>query len=261
MNISRIDKILILCSLYILVNLTGGFAISGTPETLFLEANSFYENNDYHESEKVYKKILDYGIENELVYYNLGNACFKQNRIGEAILYYERALELSPHDQEIKENLAYANTLKYDKVEMNEESPPMKLIKRLHHFFNLNTQLLLIVLLFYFFSFSGISLFLKRRKGKEADFSLLIMSLLAVLLFIFVLSAGIKIYHKEYSYFGIVLVEKVDVLSGPGETNAILFPMHEGLKVKIRDEREGWYQISLPNGLNGWIKKDTIGVV
>lgn len=243
------------------IPLCGGFAASGTAEAIFLEANAFYENDEYRQSEESYKKILHYGIKNELVYYNLGNACFKQNKIGEAILYYEKAIALSPDDRNIEENLFYVNTLKYDRVEREEESPPVKFIKRLHHFFSLNAQLFFIVILFYLLSLFGVSWFLKRRKGEEADFSILSVTLLGFLLLLFVLSAGIKIHHMEYSSFGIVLLEKVDVLSGPGETNAILFPMHEGLKVKIRDEREEWCQISLPNGLNGWVKRETIGYI
>lgn len=246
---------------FIVLCLSSGILHSGTAESLFLEGNSFYENGEYDKAETVYKKILPYGIENALVYYNLGNACFKQNKIGEAILYYEKALKISPNDKDVRDNLAYANSLTYDKIENVEDTPPIKLIKKLHHFFSLNGQLVIILVLFYLLSFSVVSFYLRRRKGKESDFSGIILSLITFLIFLLIVSAAIKIHQLEFSHDGVVLIEKVDVLSGPGETNAILFPMHEGLKVRIREEREEWYQISLPNGLNGWVKKDSVGVV
>ncbi len=245
----------------ILLHASAGIIFCGTAESLFLEANSSYENGEFAKAEEIYKRILPYGIENPLVYYNLGNACFKQNKIGEAILYYEKALKLSPNDREIQDNLSYANSLAYDKIEIAEASPPIRLLKRLHHFFSLDTQLIILIVLFYFLSLSGVHFYLKRRSGKETDFSRISISLLVFIFLLFLLSAAIKIHRAEYVRYGIVLIEKVDVLSGPGETNAILFPMHEGLKVEIREERGEWYQISLPNGLNGWIRKEQIGVV
>ncbi len=248
-------------ALLIFLQPIGGIIFSGTAETLFLEGNAFYENGEYVNAEKAYKKILPYGIENPLVYYNLGNACFKQNKIGEAILYYERALRIVPNDGDILDNLVYVNKQIYDKIEIPEESPPLKFLIRLHHFFSLETQLVMILLFLYLLSLTGTYFFLRKRRGKETDFSSISLALLAFLLLLLLLSAGIKIYQTEYVDYGIVLMEKVDVLSGPGETNAILFPMHEGLKVRIREERGEWFQISLPNGLNGWVRKKTIGVV
>jgi tetratricopeptide (TPR) repeat protein len=260
-NSPRIQKIWLGIALLIFLHASGGIVLSGTAESLFREGNALYENGEYVKAEANYKKILPYGIENPLVYYNLGNACFKQNKIGEAILYYEKALKLSPNDEDILDNLAYASTLAYDKIEVAEESPPTRFLKNLHYFFSLDTQLVLIIVLLYLLSLLGAYFFLRRRRGKETDFFSISISLLAFLLLLLLLSAGIKIHQAEYVYHGIVLIEKVDVLSGPGETNAILFPMHEGLKVRIREERGEWFQISLPNGLNGWVRKETIGVV
>jgi hypothetical protein len=53
---------------------------------------------------------------------------------------------------------------------------------------------------------------------------------------------------------GVVTDEVVEVLSGPGETHPKLFTVHEGLTVEVRAEREGWIQVSLPDGRgSGWI--------
>ena len=43
-----------------------------------------------------------------LLFYNLGNACFKSDRLGEAILWYERARLLSPRDEGIGANLHFS---------------------------------------------------------------------------------------------------------------------------------------------------------
>ena len=57
----------------------------------------------------------------------------------------------------------------------------------------------------------------------------------------------------------IVLDEVVDVLAGPGHNNATLFTVHEGLTVEVRGELGAeWVQVSLPNGLNGWLPSDVL---
>jgi SH3-like domain-containing protein len=59
----------------------------------------------------------------------------------------------------------------------------------------------------------------------------------------------------------VVLAPSVEVLAGPGENNASLFTVHEGLTMTVRSERPDWVQVSLPNGLNGWIPRAALGLV
>ena len=55
------------------------------------------------------------------LYYNLGNACFKSGKLGEAILWYERARRLLPHDEDIEANLRFANLVKKDRDPQTED--------------------------------------------------------------------------------------------------------------------------------------------
>jgi uncharacterized protein YgiM (DUF1202 family) len=77
-------------------------------------------------------------------------------------------------------------------------------------------------------------------------------------------SAGVlagKLYSASGTEDAIVLVASTDVRSGPGETNPQLTEIHEGLKVSILGSREGWHQISLPNGLTGWIREQHVEAI
>jgi len=65
----------------------------------------------------------------------------------------------------------------------------------------------------------------------------------------------------EGERLAVVLDPAVEVLAGPGENNASLFTVHEGLTLTIRAERPDWVQVSLPNGLNGWIPRTALGFV
>jgi uncharacterized protein YgiM (DUF1202 family) len=56
----------------------------------------------------------------------------------------------------------------------------------------------------------------------------------------------------------IVMQDRVDVHSGPAADNTVLFTVHEGTRLDVRNQLEGWYQISLPNALSGWIPASTV---
>ena len=67
-----------------------------------------------------YEELLKQGPSVEL-YYNLGNAYFRTDNITRAVLNYERALLLSPGDDDIKFNLQMARSKTIDKITPKSE--------------------------------------------------------------------------------------------------------------------------------------------
>jgi uncharacterized protein YgiM (DUF1202 family) len=56
----------------------------------------------------------------------------------------------------------------------------------------------------------------------------------------------------------VVVTENAYVRSGPGESSPRLAEIHEGLKVRVLGEREGFLQVSLANGLTGWVPRGQV---
>jgi uncharacterized protein YgiM (DUF1202 family) len=56
----------------------------------------------------------------------------------------------------------------------------------------------------------------------------------------------------------VVVTENAYVRSGPGESSPRLAEIHEGLKVRVLGEREGFLQVSLANGLTGWVPREQV---
>ena len=84
---------------------------------------------------------------------------------------------------------------------------------------------------------------------------------LAVILLALVLTTAswqTTLDRVEGSRAAVVIDEVAEVLAGPGYQNPALFTVHEGLTLEIRSERDEWLQVSLPNGLNGWIAKEAV---
>ena len=93
------------------------FGASASPSELWVKANKAYNAGAFAEASDLYLKIRDAGYESSELYYNTGNAFFKQQDYARAILWYERAKRLDPSAEEINFNLNVANTKISDKIE------------------------------------------------------------------------------------------------------------------------------------------------
>ena len=79
-------------------------------EQLFKEANELYQQNDIAGAQSTFESILAAGINSSELYYNLANCYYKTGAIPNAILYYEKALKLTPNDPDIAFNLDRKST-------------------------------------------------------------------------------------------------------------------------------------------------------
>jgi len=85
-------------------------------ESLFDKANSAYNEGNYEIAIDNYEQILENGETSAALYYNLGNSYYKLNNLAPSIYYYEKALQLDPNDNDIRNNLAIAQNLVIDDV-------------------------------------------------------------------------------------------------------------------------------------------------
>ncbi|MEW5978190.1 MAG: tetratricopeptide repeat protein [Acidobacteriota bacterium] len=229
-------------------------------EELFRQGNELYSSGKYEEAIKRYTRITDAGFENEWVHYNLGNAYFKSDQIGLAVLQYEKALKLAPYQAEIVDNLELARARIIDKVEPMPATLVERLWSRLSQWPSLDAQTAVVLVLFLAAN-GAFSVFILVRPPRwrivalAGAGSLLFLSLCSGIV------TGIRIYQESTVRSGVVLAEQTNVLSGPGSDNPVLFSIHEGLKVAVGSEVNGWVQISLDNGWNGWVRQEVLGMI
>jgi tetratricopeptide (TPR) repeat protein len=237
-------------------------AASPSPQAaaLFDKGNSEYANGNYSLAEQNYRRILDSGLESGSLYYNLGNACFKQKRLGEAIYYWEKAQQKLPMDRDIRENLELANLMLVDRIETPADPWPLQALTRFLGLMTIRQEYRLVIALFIL---ANLLFFIYYRSGNSRfAFRVLIGFSAAGLCFvIFAASLSWKIYKREHWKEGVVIEQKADVRSGPGTGNITVFTIHEGIKVRVYGSSNDWYQISLPNGWNGWIPGNEVRIL
>jgi tetratricopeptide (TPR) repeat protein len=227
-----------------------------TPEDIFKRGNAAYEEGRYEAAAEAYRSLLRYEIHDPVVEYNLGNAEFRLGNVGRAILHYERAKRLDPVEPDIRANLEFARSVCFDRVEAPQQAVVLRWMHAAQNRLGpdrqawvvLATVWLIVALVAWCFSRPG---------GWSAAYGWM----LAVLLLVLVVSVASwhgTLGRLERNNAAVVLDDVVEVLAGPGYNNPALFTVHEGLTLQIRAEREEWLQVSLPNGLNGWIAKESV---
>lgn len=231
---------------------------SAPVEHWFEKANNFYTNEQFDSAAVYYEKIMESDITNSAVFYNLGNTCFRQKKLGLARLYYERAAKLNPKDPDINANIRYIKANIIDKVPEQELGFLESLIYQMHIHFSLNTQLWILFSLL--LSISILISICFYVSGNTRLWFIYLSVLFCIILIITGISTGVKVYELEKVSYAILLSPSTEARNEPNG-NKVLFTVHEGTKFRIRKTDESWSLISLPNGVSGWIETRNLGKI
>jgi hypothetical protein len=219
---------------------------------VFAHANQLYEEGRYEEAAAKYEEIVASGLKNGRVYYNLGNAYFKQEKLGLAILNYERAHRLMPRDDDIKANLTYARSQIVDKIETPDPGLLGRWLASLQGLLTIDETIILAWALYLVMTVLALlAVFVWRWRR----FCLYALGFLSVLLILSLASLGLKLYQQEHIREAVVTAGQVDVLSGPGENYLLEFTVHEGTALTVEEERGDWWRVRLWGDLEGWAQK------
>ncbi len=227
-------------------------------EEEFKEGIAQYDNGDYLDAIESFSGLLEKGYRYQELYYNLGCAYFRAGSLGKAILNFNRALQLNPSDEDARINLEYARQFTIDKIEKPDKSFFVRAINTIVNLFDLNTGLLAastLVWLTCLFA-AGMAWF----KWRDS----IVWYILAVLL-ILVLVSGFISYQQIRADInfkaGVLITKQADVHTGPGSDFPLQFTAHEGLEFQLEELREGYWRIQLENGVKGWVKQESVGVI
>jgi hypothetical protein len=221
------------------------------------EAGELYQKGDYYNATVLYKQLYKEGYRSENLLYNAGNACFKANDFGYAVLFFERAKLLDPADEDVNYNLQIARSRITDKF---DEIPELffirwfdfvSLLTGTNHWATIALILFIVTLLLAFvFIFAPVSRF--RYPSFWTAIAALIFSVLSL---IFALHNNKLVNHNPEA---IVVSDEVVGKSSPGDNGKDLFVIHSGAKVFVVKKVENFSEIRLPDGNKGWVKQNCI---
>jgi tetratricopeptide (TPR) repeat protein len=229
-------------------------------EEVFASANRMYQQKQYDKSVQLYEELVNEGYEGVSLYYNLGNAYYRLDNLGYAILYYEKALKLAPVDEDIRHNLRLANAKTTDKL---TEFPPFFLFniwENIIDFFSLKGWIYTVYILFIMLllSLGGYLLLRNPLYQKYSFFSGIIL----LIFFIFsTVIMSVKLNRDVNITKGILVERQSNVKASPDQSSNDAFIIHEGLKVTIEDRVGEWVKVKLNDGKTGWIPEEHIRII
>lgn len=235
-------------------------AFASQVDDLMKQGNGAYKNGDYQNAITDYEKLVHEGYEGISLFYNLGNAYYKDDKLGYAILYYEKALKISPNDGDIQHNLEIANSKTVDKIDTLPKFFVFQIWESLLSFFSIKGWTYLAYSLFILILIAaGIYFFIKKpaiqRYSFFAGLAILCLFILTIVILI------VNINRDQNVKSGIIIVQSVSAKLGPDVSNNDAFVIHEGLKVRMEDRVDNWVKIRLNDGKVGWLPENDIAQI
>jgi len=215
----------------------------------FKTANALYDAGRFAEAAALYEKITPSSAG---VLFNLGNACFRQNKLGLAILHYERARRIAPRDPDILANLKFAQQ-RLGVDEVNQPSQPFR-----RFWTNVTASrtqvewswMEITAWWIVWLAVAGGIWLPKWRTG------FLLAAAMAACVWAVATAALISRITSPPE--AIVLVSKAEARSAPVPLATALFPLTEGTRVAIREDRGEWWFIERADGKQGWMARSSL---
>ncbi len=226
-----------------------------TPEQLFQQGNSYYQQSNFNAAIERYESVLKTGLTSGELYFNLGNAYYKQGDMGHAILCYERAMRLLPMDDDLRHNLQLANLQIVDRI---EETPRLFIwdtwdsIKGWFSLAGITWTSYVLLLL----AAGALVMVILAR-----SYALRKVGIIATLVLgVFLVASAVILFNKareaDRTDEAIVLAPITTVKNSPDAKSSDAFVLHAGVKVRITDSVNEWVKIRLADGKVGWMERN-----
>ena len=252
----------------LVLSVLGTIAINA--QDLIKSANAAYEKDEFERAIELYSKAAqEQGTSSEL-YYNIGNAHYRLGNMGEAILYYERALKLDPSNGDARTNLEFVK----EKINVDTASGDSYFSSKLMRMItgqSSNTWAVISVVLFLaFVAALLIYIFMDNIMLRKIGFfggGIVLVMMIATLSFSFV-----SRNQARNTSYAIVTVPSSTLSTSPRipkDKTEEAFLLNEGYKVQIVDSvktGEGenamsWYDVTTSDGHRAWIKGSDIVII
>ena len=217
------------------------------------DAAAAYANTNYARAIVLYEKALALGHHAGGVYYNLGDAYYRDGRLGKAIAAFLRARRLMPRDGDLLANLEVARQQTRDGVPLSEPPPALRSLLFLYYYVSLDELLwcLAALLAALFIGWSWYA-FVPLGWLKTA---LVAIGLAAA---VTLATAGAQVYEERCGGAAVVVADEAPVHAGPEATFAEVFVLHSGTEVRVLEQQRDWAKISVGKKERGWMRADAL---
>lgn len=245
------------------------FNIALSAATTAQRADSAYNAEDYRLAIDLYQSAIDSEGKSAELYYNLGNAYYRADKPGKAVLNYERSLRIDPTDEDARQNLEFVRNHILDRPE-DDTAFFASLHRSMVTSMRADSWAFVAFGIFVLFIgavalyiFSGDVLF--RKAGFFGGIVLLVLFIYAL-----VAAHDATVRSRDHND-AVVIVPSTQLSSAPRANSAAdrTVSLHEGTVVEVIDSvptpddplSPVWYNVKINNATKAWLRSSDVELI
>ena len=246
---NKIVSLLILCCfVFIPTSAFSAGQYSEISREQFSKAALYYDEKKFDRAILEYEELIRSGAGSGNIYYNLGNCFLRKGDAGKAILSYSRTRLVMPRDADLLANYRYALSLVKQKDARIERSPVLRYIYGIFEYLTIYETFCIFAVLYIAFTIFFVAARFVKKLRMLSNF-ITALSLCLTLVVAFPLIDKVNRIESE----AIVVVPVADAKIEPVKEGESLFPLYDGMKVRILKSLRKWHKIKRPDGKIGWV--------
>lgn len=231
-----------------------------TNQSSIEEANKAYRQGNYAEAARIYEQMAN--LKPSLAtYYNLGNAYYRLGETSKALVNYERALLISPSDENVRANIDFVKSKIKNGLQSRSEMfflTWFKWVRQLHSAdsWAWRSIVYLIVALVLTLSRLIINNSIGRKGTKVLMYIFFALSILSIAF------AASHLYKQKYRPTAIVNNDQIEIKSSPSASSKTIRTAVEGTYLIVIDPSlKGWCEVETTEGQTGWVEQTQISII
>jgi len=229
-----------------------GSSLAG-PAERFIRASDLYRAEDFAGAAAELEALRAEGFASGPLEYNLGNAEYRQGRLGKAIAAYLRAADFMPREADLDFNLRVVRARRADAAPAGGAPTFLRSLLFPHTLLTIGEETALAATLW----IAGLALlhaalFVRRAALRRAGAALVALA---------VLTAGSiawRVAERSSRPPGVVVAETADVRTGPGGEYPVYFTLHDGYELRVLERSQGWTKVEVEGDKRGWVEDDRV---
>jgi hypothetical protein len=223
------------------------------PPATFEQANRLYEQGRYPEAIRAYESMLAAGQVSPAVYFNLGDACFKNGQVGRAIASFRRAEQQTPRDPDVRANLQFARS----SVAGTIAARPARWLRWLPRLTLDEAAMATSAVIWFWFA-----LLIAQQLRPPTHKPLRGLTRVAGTAAVAMIVCTAALWHARLGVpTAIVVRPEATVRFGPVEESQRAFTARDGVELEVGDTQGDWLQVTDASRRVGWLKRDDVVVL
>lgn len=223
-------------------------SLLSSPAERFIRASDLYRGGEFAAAAETLESLRAEGYESGPLFYNLGNAEYRQGRLGRAIAAYRRAADFMPREADLDFNLRIVRARRADAAADSSAATFLRSLLFPHTLLTIGEEIGL-ALGFWFagLALCHVALFVRHAAVRRAGFALVAFALLTAA------SVAWRAHDRAATPPGVVVAAETSVRTGPGEEYPVYFTLHDGYELEILERDGGWTKVEVEGDKRGWL--------